>query len=396
MLLRFEFLVVIVMLTTTLCRLYKISPLRTSIPTSKAFKLYRKNVFDRVTRRFCTDKIAKTVPQPSGSAREDSDRSWQTVKQENIVPVKMDKFTVRPELITFDAMETLIAPSQSVGRWYREVLNSACDMRIRLPRPEEFTKAFKEAYKEMTVAYPCFGVNSGMNSKEWWYQVISNTFKTTKNLGEISPKELDALLPEVCETLYDEVFNSKEGWLVKEEVIYTLTKLAEWRDIGNGPKLGIISNFDDRLENILTELDLMKYFDFVVTSYESKSEKPSPEIFNYALSKAKLQNPETAFHVGNSLKHDVDGAINAKWTGLHYNEWFDEDFPDWYAIESIADAEKGAESRRELMYFGRKDTKTGNQWVQLWGLDDILYMFGFPDEEGKSFKTTYIRGSLDD
>jgi hypothetical protein len=73
------------------------------------------------------------------------------VANPNIVPVRREMFSVRPKLITFDAMNTLIQPSQSIGRWYREALNIACDMRIRLPQPVYFADAFKKAYSEMLV-----------------------------------------------------------------------------------------------------------------------------------------------------------------------------------------------------------------------------------------------------
>ena len=53
---------------------------------------------------------------------------------------------VRPQLITLDAVGVLIQPSQSIGRWYREALNSATEMSVRLPRPALFTAAFNKAF----------------------------------------------------------------------------------------------------------------------------------------------------------------------------------------------------------------------------------------------------------
>ena len=63
--------------------------------------------------------------------------------------------------------------------------------------------------------------------------------------------ELNSLLPAVFKTLYDEVFGTSEGWTLKDDTLYTLEKLREWRDLGNGPRIGVISNFDDRLHDIL-------------------------------------------------------------------------------------------------------------------------------------------------
>ena len=103
----------------------------------------------------CVGKILQPLPKSDdsefrqdGGKHIDTDYSWHT-KESTIIPVYRDKFKIRPELITFDAYNTLIEPSQSIGRWYREALNAACDMSIRLPRPILFTNSFNIAYAEM-------------------------------------------------------------------------------------------------------------------------------------------------------------------------------------------------------------------------------------------------------
>jgi HAD superfamily hydrolase (TIGR01549 family) len=216
-------------------------------------------------------------------------------------------------------------------------------------------------------------------------------------------------MPEIFEMLYTTVFSTKEGWTVKEDVLYTLQKLVEWRDQGSGPRIGVVSNMDDRLALILADLDLTKYFDFVSTSYETKQEKPDRGLFDSALSLAKLpfSSAATSYHIGPSIDTDVIGASAAGWSSFRYNPWFDEEFPDWYAIETDDEADQGAESRKQLLEWGRRDlarpgvspdAKDGSclEWVDLWGLDDVLHMFGFPEDPTKPIRTTYIRNVLDD
>jgi len=99
--------------------------------------------------RYCIGTKVNPVPTDIGEPR-DSDTSWQTPPS-SIVPIKFEKYNVRPELITFDAVGVIMEPSQSIGRWYREILNKHCDFRIRLPRPALFTAAFKKAYSDMYV-----------------------------------------------------------------------------------------------------------------------------------------------------------------------------------------------------------------------------------------------------
>jgi REG-2-like HAD superfamily hydrolase len=358
----------------------------------------------------CIDFEVNPVKQSDGSFRTDTDTSWQTAKS-SVIPFKVDFGTLqRPELITFEARGVLIEPSQSIGRWYREALNTVCNMNIRLPKPKLFTKAFNKAYNEMCVTEPCFGAKSGMKAEEWWLAVVTRTYKETELLDMcIMPDEMEQLMPEVFEMLYREVFSTVEGWDVKEDAVYTLTKLSEWRDQGSGPKLGVLSNTDDRLSTILSALDLSKYFDFVATSYETKTEKPNRDIFDTALNMARLGAPSSSasYHIGTSVDSDVVGAVSAGWTALRYNPWFDEEFPDWYAINTEESAEEGAMSRKQLLEWGRRDldkpapgaandSESRLEWIDLWGLDDVLHMFGFPADATKPIRTTYIRNVLDD
>lgn len=68
--------------------------------------------------------------------------------------------------------------------------------------------------------------------------------------------------------------------------------------------------------------------DFVLTSYASRSEKPSRGMFDQALALAGA-DATTAYHVGDSLRRDVAGAVGAGWTGLRYRERRHDDLSDW-------------------------------------------------------------------
>ena len=97
--------------------------------------------------------------------------------------------------------------------------------------------------------------------------MVSQTYKTTKLVSNIiDNEEMDILLPGVFEMLYEEVFNTAEGWVVKEDVMYTLEKLVAWRDQGSGPKIGVLANSDERLKDLLGELEIDQYFDTVLTT----------------------------------------------------------------------------------------------------------------------------------
>lgn len=348
----------------------------------------------------CIDQ-KRTLSDNSASKNRDkgAPEEWRQINA-HILPVELDPKTLkRPELITFDAMNTLIEPSQSIGRWYREALNDACDMRIRLPRPALFTAAFDKAFRDMSKSHPCFGqtaASSGMTSKQWWYIVIRSTLVNTENNSLLSPEEIDSLMPQIFETLYSEVFSTTKGWVVKENVVYTLQKLKDWRDMGSGPKIGVISNFDERLQGVLTQLDLIKYFDIVLSSSACKEEKPSKGMFDTAIKNLKLNDAGACYHIGDSIESDIAGATLAGWNPIRFNQWFDNEFPDWTQVDSQEDAQDGAAARMKLMTWGRRDPRSNLQWIEFWSIDDILQLFGLPQDENMTFRTTYVRGFRDD
>lgn len=90
------------------------------------------------------------------------------------------------------------------------------------------------------------------------------------------------------------------------------------------------------------------------------------------------------------------GAASAGWTPMRFNEWFDNDFPDWLEIDTPETARAGGLKRQETMWWGRRDTARGLDWVEIWGLDDVLTLFGFPEDDTKLIPTTYIRNFQSD
>jgi putative hydrolase of the HAD superfamily len=82
-----------------------------------------------------------------------------------------------------------------------------------------------------------------------------------------------------------------------------------------GIGLGVLSNWDGSLKNVLRELDLMPFFDFVLVSSEAGIQKPERAFFELALQEAqqKYSDLETrdCFYVGDHYDGDVAGARNA-------------------------------------------------------------------------------------
>lgn len=185
--------------------------------------------------------------------------------------------------ITFDVGGTLIEPWPSVGHVYADV---AAEQGIRSLAPEILQKRFVAAWKEL---------GECAESREDWAAVVEHVFK-----GLTTGFDPAALF----EALYVR-FTEPSVWRVFEDVHPTLQVLCK-----QGCRLGIISNWDERLGPLLRKLDLHKYFAVAVVSCEVGSRKPERAIFQTA-AQALGVDPGEVLHVGDSLKHDVEAARNA-------------------------------------------------------------------------------------
>jgi HAD superfamily hydrolase (TIGR01549 family) len=84
-------------------------------------------------------------------------------------------------------------------------------------------------------------------------------------------------------------------------------------------KLAVITNgAGEHQRGRLRASGLDRHFDLVVASTDLDSGKPEPAIFRHALEKLDVK-PESAWHIGDSLIHDVAGAHNAGLTSVWLN-----------------------------------------------------------------------------
>lgn len=77
-----------------------------------------------------------------------------------------------------------------------------------------------------------------------------------------------------------------------------------------GLRLGLISNWSERLPRLLAALDLAQAFDFVLGSAQLRLEKPASAIFRKALDLARAE-PATCLHAGDDLVCDARGALDS-------------------------------------------------------------------------------------
>jgi putative hydrolase of the HAD superfamily len=109
--------------------------------------------------------------------------------------------------------------------------------------------------------------------------------------------------------------------------------VSELRRRGKG--VGLISNWDVRLEEVLADLGLLERFDWVVISAVVGVQKPDAAIFEHALRRCSLPAGRV-IHVGDSYEDDVLGARRAGLRAL------------WLRRDGPADAEDAIGSLEEV------------------------------------------------
>jgi putative hydrolase of the HAD superfamily len=183
----------------------------------------------------------------------------------------------RRRAIFFDAGGTLLRPYPSVGAVYAAVAR-----RHGIDRTaDEMEGAFRQSWAALK--RPGLTVSR----KEWWRELVFRV------LGQ----EKEGCVEELYET-----FARPDTWRVFPDVEDALHEAR-----ARGLHVGILSNWDDRLRELLEGLGLARHFDSMTISCEVGVEKPNAEIFLAALRSAGV-TPSQAVHVGDSYEEDVRGA----------------------------------------------------------------------------------------
>ena len=177
-----------------------------------------------------------------------------------------------PKVVTVDPIEVLVCASLPEGLVYRDALMSATG--LMLPRPDVFQEAFE---RSVAAAAPRFG--AGVESAaSWWRGVTLGTYNAVlrSEAGLYDDAELasfDKCFDALFDELQSELFVGADFWRADPDAPRLLAALREWRDLGGGPRVGVVSDrFDDRLEGLLRKVlgdDVVDAtFDFVVSAVD--------------------------------------------------------------------------------------------------------------------------------
>jgi putative hydrolase of the HAD superfamily len=211
-----------------------------------------------------------------------------------------------PQVIYFDAVGTLFGVRDSVGEIYSQLAAEAGISADPTALNKAFFKSFSTAPK---AAFPgATPAEIPALEFDWWLAIAQHTFAQVGLLEQIP--DFKAFFRPLFEH-----FATATPWVLYDEVPEVL---AHWQ--ASGVQLGIISNFDSRLHQVLEALNLAQYFSSVTISTAVGAAKPEPQIFLTALD-SDLHAAADAWHVGDSWGEDVQGATGAGLRAI----WLDRD-----------------------------------------------------------------------
>ncbi|KAG9000506.1 hypothetical protein FRB94_005394 [Tulasnella sp. JGI-2019a] len=201
-------------------------------------------------------------------------------------------------VVLFDALFTLVRPRKSVAAQYAQVF----EPHLGVISEAAVEKSFPIALRDVQKSKPAYA--GGKDA--WWADVMR---KTAIGAGA-NPKAVDHALPEMLKQLL-EAFRSGEGYSLYTDVRKCLNTLKS-----SGIRVGVVSNADSRMRDVLVDLEVAGYFDTIVLSEEESVEKPSPLIWQRACERIKapvgpMAASKEILHVGDELRADYYGALDS-------------------------------------------------------------------------------------
>jgi len=192
--------------------------------------------------------------------------------------------------VTFDARGTLLKVRFPVGETYAAVARR----HGAVLSPDSVDAAFFEVFPTMpALAFPPMP-EAQLHEQEqgWWRTLVGRVVESAGGIDDF-----DSFFRELFG-----IYRGAQAWKPYREAASVLCLLRSSRI-----KLGLISNFDSRIEEVLVALTLSIWFDVVPFSSRVGVAKPEPQIFHEALGELGV-DVGAALHVGDSLRKDYRGA----------------------------------------------------------------------------------------
>ena len=192
--------------------------------------------------------------------------------------------------VFFDVGGTLIQAHPSVGDIYAQHARpyGFCGS------PDDLNRQFSQEWKKIGGMESLLVKGGPEAETRFWHNLVLNVFAPFGGIRDF-------------DNYFDVVYHAftlKNNWLIYNDVVESdiLEKLKR-----KGIILGVVSNWDSRLQQTLSNLGLAHYFDFILASTVVGSAKPDEKIFHEALRQSKVDASE-ACHIGDEPYADYQGA----------------------------------------------------------------------------------------
>jgi putative hydrolase of the HAD superfamily len=198
------------------------------------------------------------------------------------------------EVAVFDVVGTLIYPDPSVATAYETVARRFGSNLNNAEIEARFKRAFQD--EEVTARGEDLRTSESIE-RERWRRIVARVLSDVRD-------------PNGCFLELFAHFALSDSWRLFSDVPGTLAALRS-----NGIRLGVASNFDRRLIEILRGFELMSQFEFVIVCSEVGFRKPHRGFFD-AIAKSAAADPSSILYVGDDPEHDVAAARAAGMHGL--------------------------------------------------------------------------------
>ena len=207
--------------------------------------------------------------------------------------------------VFFDVGNTLVYPYPSVGEVCRQVLAEEGHIHD-LSAIDAYLPLVDQFYEDRYRSDDTFWTDEAETSQVWvgMYSLLC------RKLG------IDVGAERIARRVYDE-FGDSGRWRAYDDVAPAFERLR-----ARGLRLGLISNWDSRLQRIIDGLGLGELLDTVVSSADVGLHKPDPRIFELACERLGV-TPQQAAHVGDHHYADIVGASAVGMLPVLIDRWSD-------------------------------------------------------------------------
>ncbi|MFW9904702.1 MAG: HAD family hydrolase [Candidatus Thorarchaeota archaeon] len=153
----------------------------------------------------------------------------------------------------------------------------------------------------------------------------------------LSRRKPGALFTDLDQRKYQNVFYSQLGVYGRKEINRIESKVADLLELDNyfvlekGAKelleslkpryeLGLISNWDESLTDILQNLGILSYFDSITISVDIGVSKPDIEIFRSALEDFPDVRPKESVYIGDDYVTDIIPALQMNMFAIFFDK----------------------------------------------------------------------------